>query len=711
MNIANIARQTSAGIIVGLSAIIYSISYGALLFSGPLASLTSYAITASLITAAVGALYGWISAEKTFISGPDANTVSVMLGMLAIIGILGSSQALTLNIALGAVFLTSIICALSFYAVAKLNLAELVRYIPFSVMAGFLAATGWLMSSGALSIIAGMPLTLAGLADLTANPFRPELLSGLLIVAIFFGLASRVSSGILIPAVMLIASIAINIFLASGICSTASCSAEAWLFTGLQATEWLPPWELQLGYEDIRQVLQHLPDMLVVSFVGLLTILLSLASLELNYKKEFDLHRVLRAHAASTSLSALLGGFVNVISIGRTVLNQQTGGGRLSCAIAALMCVGMLFGAGGILAYLPKAVLGGLILYLGVSMLKQWLWDQHKTSSRVEMGQIILIVLLVANYGYVVGFFAGVAIACVIFIITYSQVPIASLTTDLSLFSSSVVRPQQQMDILHAHGHKTVLYRLRGYVFFGSASKIDTVFQGMDIHALDGIILDFSEVSGIDKSAIGVFQRVLRRYDKTPVRFYFVYTEAAKASLQAISDVTAVQGSVSYFASLDHAIEIAEESIINQQTQTDACDNGLDFLVNAEDRRTFLGYCELRRVGSGEMLCRDGDYSDEIYFIEDGSFEVMKQDQHGRSIRLAKLNKGAIVGELAFYTGEARSASIQAAVDSGVHVLRREALERMRLAHREIATDFDHMVIRKIARTLARTNRLVSTLG
>src|SRR5690606_26137319 len=125
---------------------------------------------------------------------------------------------------------------------------------------------------------------------------------------------------------------AINIFLASGICSTASCSAEAWLFTGLQATEWLPPWELQLGYEDIRQVLQHLPDMLVVSFVGLLTILLSLASLELNYKKEFDLHRVLRAHAASTSLSALLGGFVNVISIGRTVLNQQTGGGRLSCA-------------------------------------------------------------------------------------------------------------------------------------------------------------------------------------------------------------------------------------------------------------------------------------------------------------------------------------------------------------------------------------------
>ena len=89
----------------------------------------------------------------------------------------------------------------------------------------------------------------------------------------------------------------------------------------------------------------------------------------------------------------------------------------------------------------------------------------------------------------------------------------------------------------------------------------------------------------------------------------------------------------------------------------------------------------------------------------------MKQDQHGRRIRLAKLNKGAIVGELAFYTGEARSASIQAAVDSGVHVLRREALERMRLAHRELATDFDHMVIRKIARTLARTNRLVSTLG
>ena len=39
-----LGRQASAGIIVGLSAVIYSISYGALLFSGPLAVYVGFGI-------------------------------------------------------------------------------------------------------------------------------------------------------------------------------------------------------------------------------------------------------------------------------------------------------------------------------------------------------------------------------------------------------------------------------------------------------------------------------------------------------------------------------------------------------------------------------------------------------------------------------------------------------------------------------------------
>ena len=47
------------------------------------------------------------------------------------------------------VLMTTAVAAIAFYGVARANLSVLVRYIPFSVMAGFLASTGWLMTSGA----------------------------------------------------------------------------------------------------------------------------------------------------------------------------------------------------------------------------------------------------------------------------------------------------------------------------------------------------------------------------------------------------------------------------------------------------------------------------------------------------------------------------------------------------------------------------------
>ena len=67
-----------------------------------------------------------------------------------------------------------------------------------------------------------------------------------------------------------------------------------------------------------------------------------------------------------------------------------------------------------------------------------------------------------------------------------------------------------------------------------------------------------------------------------------------------------------------------------------------------------------------------------------------------------------MVGELAFYTGEARTADIAAAVDSSVYALHREALERLHATHPRIAAQFDHMVIHKIAAAMTRTSQLVT---
>jgi SulP family sulfate permease len=693
-----LGRQATAGLIVGLSAVIYAISYGALLFSGPLADYVGFGITIALITAVIGGLFGALSEERTFFSGPDSNTVSVLASVLAVMSAtMPGPQSLTLAVA--TVVLTSLLCAGAFLLVVRANLSGLVRYIPFAVMAGFLASTGWLMSSGALNIIAGTPLTLAGLERLLSDPLQPQLAFGIFIAVPLFILAPRVSNAVLIPLVMFAAALFVNVFLASSLCG--SCDRGDWMFAGMGKVQWLAPWNVDWPALDVGLIIENLPAMLVVSFVGLLTILLSVASLELSFQKEFDLNRVLKTHALFAGASALLGGFVGIISIGRTTLNRQAGGGALAGATASVICLAMLLGAGAVISLLPKAALGGLVLYLGLNLLKQWLWDRRRTISRVEFAQIFLILTLVANYGFLVGFAAGLLISCIVFVVTYSRVPLADLATNLSLFASSVVRPDYEAETLRDHGERTLLYRLSGYVFFGSASKIEAVFQTLK-DGVDGVVLDFTKVSGIDSSAVGVFQRILRRYRHKPTRFYVVTSPDNDAAVRTIG--AEVTERITYFPSLDHAVETAEEDII--AAWNDGGDHAdLFAFLHPDMRATFASYCVLQDVVAGGVLCAEHDRADAMFFIAAGSFEVLKG---AAALRLAKLHKGAMIGELAFYSGETRTASIVAVTDSAVYVLNKASLERLRADHPALATTFDHMVIRKIGQTLARTNTLLT---
>lgn len=710
MSATTLIRQASAGVIAGLSAVIYALSYGALLFAGPLSSLVGYAITVTLITAVIGAVAGALSEGKSFISGPDSNTITVLASILATLATLelpgGATGPMALQLALAAMTLTTVFCGLTFFFVARANLAQLVRYIPFAVMAGFLAATGWLIASGALNIIAGFPLSVAGFRTFIADPWRPELAFGIAIAALLSALAPRVSGAILIPAVMIGATILVNLVLHSGLCTGSACAQEAWMFAKHSSLPWLPPWELTLQLADTGFLFDNLPEMLVVAFVGLMTILLSVASLELSHQKEFDLNRILQQHAAASGLAAVAGGFAPILSVGRSLLNHRAGGGRLGGLIAGVICLATLLGAGEMISVVPKPALGGLVLFLGLGMLKQWMWDPRRMASHLEMAQIVLILALVANFGFMVGFSAGVLLSCFVFIVTYSRIPIASVSTNLSLFSSSVTRPEAEVKILRDQGEKVPLYRLRGYVFFGSASKIDTVFRAM-APEVEAVVIDFSSVSGIDSSAVGVFQRMLRRHQDRKTVFYLVYSDKTERAVRAIT-LAAGLDRVHYFATLDGAVEIAEDHLIARKGGSLMRATALQFLDDATARATFLTYCEQRRIARGERLCLEGDRSNEVFFLESGTLEVLKATADLRVLRLAKLQPGSMVGELAFYTGEARTASIAADTDAIVYVLRRDALTRLRTTHPDLATEFDRMVIYKVSHALTRANKLLA---
>ena len=62
----------------------------------------------------------------------------------------------------------------------------------------------------------------------------------------------------------------------------------------------------------------------------------------------------------------------------------------------------------------------------------------------------------------------------------------------------------------------------------------------------------------------------------------------------------------------------------------------------------------------GQIVFEAGEQGDECYLLHTGAVKVVRRFPDGRRITLARMGPGAVVGELALFNGERRSATVEA---------------------------------------------------
>ena len=122
----------------------------------------------------------------------------------------------------------------------------------------------------------------------------------------------------------------------------------------------------------------------------------------------------------------------------------------------------------------------------------------------------------------------------------------------------------------------------------------------------------------------------------------------------------------------------------------------------------FLGYCRVRTIPSKTVVIHAGDLPDILYFIVDGSVEVMIEDEDGNEMVLAYLNKGQFFGEMGlFYEQPTRSAWVRTRTEC-------EIAEMTYPRFRQIASESPGLVFElatQLASRLDRTNRKLGDLA
>ncbi|WP_069051061.1 cyclic nucleotide-binding and patatin-like phospholipase domain-containing protein [Blastomonas sp. RAC04] len=107
-------------------------------------------------------------------------------------------------------------------------------------------------------------------------------------------------------------------------------------------------------------------------------------------------------------------------------------------------------------------------------------------------------------------------------------------------------------------------------------------------------------------------------------------------------------------------------------------------------------------VPAGATLVRQGDAADTLYFLETGRLRVLIETPMG-SKAVAQIEAGEPVGELAFFGGGTRTATLQASRDSVVMALDRECYDMVVAAYPQLVPAILTAVTQRLAAVTAKT--------
>jgi glutaminase len=278
---------------------------------------------------------------------------------------------------------------------------------------------------------------------------------------------------------------------------------------------------------------------------------------------------------------------------------------------------------------------------------------------------------------------------------------------DGSQTRSNRVRTPKDYELLTRHAGSIAVFEVQGDLFFGSTERL---FRAVvdDLDGVDAVVLDCKRIGNLDGAAISMLSRL--RTALTDVGCVLVMADAPVGVLDDIASHS--------FPDADAALEWCEDRVLtrlgasSESLPEDLAIQELLGGLTPEQLALVQDAVEVMHVPAGDVVFREGDHADAIFFVLSGLVSVrIPLAEPGRERRLATMGAGVAVGEMAFLDEGRRSADVVAERDS---VLARLSIGKLHeigaLAPGATAT-FAANLARNLSGRLRRANEQVRMLA
>jgi sulfate permease, SulP family len=448
---SNIKGDTLAGMVVALALIPEAIAFSIIAGVDPMVGLyASFCI--AVVIAFIGGRPGMISAA----------TGAMALLMITLVADHG------LQYLLAATILTGIIQI--FFGIFKL--AKYMKFIPRSVMVGFVNALAILIFMAQLQHFVNVTWVMYALVALTLG-----------IIYILPRFTNAVPSTL----VAIVAVTAIAIFGGLGVSTVGDMGA-------LQST--LPIFLIPTIPLTLETLIIILPYSLALAIVGILESLLTAQIVDDMTDTESDKNKESRGQGIANVITGFFGGMAGCAMIGQSVINVKSGGrGRLSSLVAGAFLMFLIIVLGPVVVQIPMAALAGVMFMVAIGTFD---WNSLKTLHKIPRTDatvmVVTVLTVVLTHNLAIGVLTGVVLSALFFGAKISKVHVTSKLT---------------------HTGEKKIYLVEGQLFFVSVTDFIDSFDFKD--AVKEVEIDFTRAHLWDDSAIGAIDKVEMKYEQNGI--------------------------------------------------------------------------------------------------------------------------------------------------------------------------------------------------
>jgi len=717
----------TSGLVVGLIEVILAISFAALIFAGELSGYVSNGIGIALIGAIItGVAVALITSLPGTVAGnqdaPSAILAVMAAGIVASMpgGVSGIETFATVVVAIA---LTTLLSGIFFLSLGYFNLGDLVRFLPYPVVGGFLAGTGWLLVTGSISMMTDLSINLSGLAALFHIENLLLWIPGLVFAITLLVILKRYDHSFLLPGLVFGAIILFYLVTYMAGFSIEELSDQGMLLGPFPEGNLLQPFPLSaLTQANWNSILAQTVNIAIVLAISAISLLLNASGLELEAEGDMDINRELQAAGTGNLFAGLLAGLVGFQQLSLSAMNQKLGAGtRLTGLFAAGVCLAALAVGTAFISLIPKFVIGGLLMYFGLTFLYEWVYETWFKLPKADYFVILLILVVTATVGFLEGVAIGILAAIIFFAVNYSRVDVIKHSLTAATFQSRIARPKLHKRILRRYGNQVLILELQGYIFFGTANQLlEQIRAHLNNYVekrLCFILLDFSGVTGIDSSVVLSFRKLNKMVQNNQAIIVLTgLSEKIETFLRKSGVLDLDEDSFHISSDLDNGVEWCEEKllqstgVLNRDTSKSIQAHLEEMIGDTELTARIMGYLEKDQLPAGTHFIHQGDSPGALYFLENGLVTAQLEIWGEEPRRLNTMSSENMVGEIGFYLGSKRNASVITETPATLYRLTTEALSKMESQDPEAAALFHKYIAYAMAEKLSHLMSTIETL-